>query len=100
MRAGDQAVIRPSGMNTASVPGLLSQMRALVAEGARLLVVDLADVQTVDASAIGLLISTHNSLHKLGGRLSVVHASKGILDLFHMMRVDQHFSITGDDVQE
>jgi len=45
---------------------------------------------------IGLLISAHNSLRRRGGRLAVVHASKDVLELFHMMRIHQHFNVSGD----
>jgi anti-anti-sigma factor len=97
-REGDKAVLHPSGADIVSslVPELRAQMRGIVEEGVRDLVVDLANVQMVDSSGIGLLIAAHNSLHKLGGRLAVVHASKDILDLFHTMRIHQHFSVTGD----
>ena len=47
----------------------------MVDEGVRDLVVDLADVNMVDSSGIGLLISAHNSLRKLGGQLALIHAS-------------------------
>jgi anti-anti-sigma factor len=97
-RDGDKAVLRPTGADivAGSVPELRSQMREVVDGGVRHLVVDLANVQMVDSSGIGLLISAHNSLHKLGGRLAIVHASKDILDLFHTMRIHQHFSVSGD----
>lgn len=101
-REGDKAVIRPSGVDlvAGSVPELRTQMRGVVDDGARELVVDLTNVQMVDSSGIGLLVSAHNSLHRLGGRLAVVHASKDILDLFHTMRIHQHFSVSGDDLEE
>ncbi len=101
-RDGDKAVMRLSGVDfvAASVPELRSQMRGVLDEGARRLVVDLTNVQMVDSSGIGLLISAHNSLHKLGGHLAVVHASPDILDLFHTMRIHQHFSVTGDATEE
>jgi len=89
--------IRPDGdVVAASVPALRSTMRDAVAKGARELIVDLANVQMVDSMGIGLLISAHNSLHKQGGRLQVIHASREILDLFRTMRIHQHFSVSGD----
>jgi anti-anti-sigma factor len=96
-RENDKAVVRPTGEDivAASVPELRSKMRVAVEEGARELVVDLVNVQMVDSMGIGLLIAAHNSLKKLGGKLAVVHASRDILDLFHMMRIHQHFSVSG-----
>ncbi len=91
------ATIRPAGeVVAASAQELRSCMQDVVADGARELIVDLSDVQMVDSIGIGLLISTHNSLCKLGGRLAVTHASRDLMDLFRMMRIHQHFSISGD----
>lgn len=84
----------------ASVPGLRSAMREVVSEGVLELTVDLTGCQMIDSSGLGVLVSAHNSLHKLGGRLAVVHASKDILELFKVMRIHQHFSVSGDSSEE
>jgi anti-anti-sigma factor len=96
-REENKAVLRPSGENVVAttVPELRSKMRAAVEDGVRELVLDLAEVQMIDSTGIGLLISAHNSLSRLGGRLEVVHASKDIVDLFQTMRIHQHFRISG-----
>jgi hypothetical protein len=39
------------------------------------------------------LIAAHNSIRKLGGRLSVIHASREIVDLLHTMRIHRHISV-------
>src|ERR1017187_1142005 len=80
----------------ASVPQLRSTMRELVGNGVKDLVLDLTHVQMVDSSGLGLLIAAHNSLRKAGGQLAVIHASKGIVDLFRTMRIHQHFSVSGE----
>ena len=97
-REDNKAVVRPSGdgIVAASIPELRAKMRGMVEDGVRELVVDLADVQMVDSSGIGLLISAHNSLRKAGGRLAVIHASAEILELFQTMRMHQHFSVSGN----
>lgn len=97
-REDNKAMVRPAGKEivAASIPELRSQMRGILAEGFRELVVDLTDVHMVDSSGIGLLISAHNSLRKVGGRLVVIHASTEILELFQSMRMHQHFSVSGN----
>jgi anti-anti-sigma factor len=75
---------------------LRAKLREIVASGARELVVDLSDVLMVDSSGIGLLISAHNSLKKVGGQLAVIHASADVLELFQTMRMHQHFSVSGN----
>ena len=94
----NKVVVRPAGDSivAASIPELRSKLREIVGEGARELVLDLTDVLMVDSSGIGLLISAHNSLRKVGGRLSVIHASGEILELFQTMRMHQHFSVSGN----
>jgi anti-anti-sigma factor len=97
-REDNKVVVRPAGDSivAASIPELRSKLREIVGEGARELVLDLTDVLMVDSSGIGLLISAHNSLRKVGGRLSVIHASGEILELFQTMRMHQHFSVSGN----
>lgn len=92
----NQAVIEPTGdIVAASVPQLRSQMREMLSEGVRNLVVDLAGVAMIDSTGIGLLISAHNSLRKLGGELVVIHCRPEIFELFRTMRIHQHFSVSG-----
>jgi anti-sigma B factor antagonist len=97
-REDNKAIVRPAGDNivAASIPELRSKMRGIIGEGVRELVLDLTDVHMVDSSGIGLLISAYNSLRKVGGRLAVIHASAEILELFHTMRMHQHFSVSGN----
>lgn len=95
-RQDSKAVIQPAGdVVAASVAALRSTMRGIVGDGVRELVMDLTNVQMVDSSGIGLLISAHNSLRRTGGRLAVIHASPEVLDLLMTMRIHQHFSVSG-----
>jgi anti-anti-sigma factor len=96
-REKDKAVVQPQGdIVAASVPQLRLAMRGMMGEGVRELVVDLSKVQMVDSSGLGLLISAHNSLQKVGGNLSVIRATQDILNLFQMMRIHQHFKVSGE----
>ena len=78
------------------LPALRSKLREMVGSGIVHLTMDLASAEMVDSAGIGLLISAHNSLKKAGGELTVIHASKDILDLFRTMRIHQHFSVSGN----
>jgi len=97
-REDNKAVIQPSGETivAATIPELRLKLRGAVEEGVRELVIDLAGVRMVDSSGLGLLIAAHNSVRKVGGRLSVIHACTDLLELFQSMRMHQHFSVTGD----
>jgi len=90
------AVLQPEGdLVAARLPALRSKLQEMLAGGTVHLTLDLAGARMVDSAGIGLLISAHNSLKKAGGELTVVHASKDILDLFRTMRIHQHFSVSG-----
>ncbi len=97
IRDENRVVIRPAGSDivAASVPELRSKMREVVSAGSREVVVDLTNVEMVDSTGIGLLISAHNSLRKVGGTLAVINASAEILELLQSMRIHQHFSVSG-----
>ena len=99
-RNADQMLVRPAGdVVAALVPDLRTTLRKAVAEGAQQLTIDFSNVQMVDSVGIGLLISAHNSMRRMGGRLAVIHASSEIQDLFKSMRIHQHFSISEDSAE-
>lgn len=93
----ERTVIQPAGdVVAANVPELRSVLRNTVSAGARDLVLDLRNTAMVDSSGLGLVIGTYNSLERVGGRLTVIHASRDVLQLFQTMRMHQHFAISGD----
>ncbi len=88
---------KPEGdLTAASVPAMRTNLKNMIAEGVRDLVVDLSNTRVIDSSGIGLLVATHNSLLRLNGKLTVKNVSKDLLDLFKAFRLDKHFSISGD----
>jgi anti-anti-sigma factor len=95
-RNGSEARVIPTvNIVSSNVAQMRTTMKGLIAEGCSLITVDLSGVEIVDSTGIGLLIALHNSLLKAGGTITVINASKDILELFKAMRLDQHFSITG-----
>src|ERR1035438_6269551 len=93
----ERTVIRPAGDVVAlHVSELRSVLRDTVRAGARDVVLDLSNTEMVDSSGLGLVIGTYNSLEKVGGRLTVIHASRDVLQLFQTMRMNQRFAISGD----
>jgi anti-sigma B factor antagonist len=97
-REDNKAVVHPEGETivAATIPALRAEMRGVLEEGVRELVIDLAGVRMVDSSGLGLLIAAHNSLRKCGGSFAVIHASNDLLALFRSMRMHQHFSVSGN----
>ncbi len=96
-REAKRASVRPAGdVVEDSAPGLRSTMREIVGDGVRELTLDLDSVQTIDACGLGVLVAAHNSLHKVGGQLAVINASKDILALLEAMSIQRHFSVSGE----
>jgi anti-anti-sigma factor len=93
--------VQPAGdIVAAEVPELRSALRTAMGEGVREVTLDFSGVRMVDSTGLGLLIAAHNSARKAGGSLSVIHASRDILELFQSMRIHQHFNVAGDRAEE
>jgi len=91
---GNAVALAPSeDIVAASVPDFRARIKSLIDEGVKEMTIDLEKVLMVDSTGIGLLVQTHNSLSRAGGKLTVVRANKDLLELFKAMRLDQHFSI-------
>ena len=93
-REGRKAVVVPSGDVVASVVQTLKpKLKELVHDGVDTMVFDLARATIVDSIGIGLLVAAHNSVQKTGGAISVIHASRELVDLFKSLRLDQRFAV-------
>ena len=91
---GTKATVKLTEDVTATTEkGIRQSLKELLSGGITELIVDLAAVQMVDSVGIGLFISAHNSIRKIGGVLVLVNASKDLADLFTNMRLNQHFTI-------
>lgn len=93
-RDGANAVVNPGQDIVASlVESLKAELAQLVEDGVTTMTMDLQDVQMLDSIGIGLLIATHNSLAKGGGKLTLINPNGDILGLLKAMRLDKHFDV-------
>lgn len=60
----------------------------LIRDGARTVVVDLAQVELMNSSGLGMLVSASGALRSAGGSMSIASASEKIQGLFRMTRLD------------
>ena len=94
MKKAKQKVIKPGKDIVASmVDELRKKLLILIDKGNNDLCIDLAGVEMIDSVGLGVLIATHNSLSRNGGKLTVTNVSEDIYGLFKTMRLDQHFQI-------
>ena len=93
-REGTSVTIIPGqDIVSSMVPDLKNELNSVVEEGAQELRLDLSGTAMMDSIGIGVVIATHNSMKKKGGRLVVCNASENILKLFKSMRLDRHLNL-------
>lgn len=96
-RDGSRGVLKfESNLVASAVNNLRLLVNKMIDEGLRELTVDLSGISVVDSMGIGFLISAHNSLLKIDGKIEVINVTGEIMDLFKSMRLDHHFSLKGD----
>jgi anti-anti-sigma factor len=95
-RKDGQVEIAPAGdIVSSGADQLRVELKKLLNEGTTQLTINMAEVTVIDSIGLGLVISLHNSLEKMGGKLSVINLSRDIYDLFRSMRLDHHFTVVG-----
>lgn len=84
----DSFVVALSGrLNMAVTPVLRQEFAELITGGKTRLVVDLADVETVDSSVIGALIGALKLARKAGGDLRIVAPSTQVAEVLKMTKL-------------
>jgi anti-anti-sigma factor len=94
VREGSTVTITPGqDLVSTMVPGFKQELSSVLAESPVELRLDLAGTALMDSIGIGVVIATHNSMKKTGGKLVVVNVSDNIVKLFKSMRLDQHLNL-------
>ena len=96
----DQIIVKPGKDVVASMANeFRDKLQEQIKKSPKELIIDLQGVEMVDSVGIGVLIATHNSLHKVGGELRVTNVARDIFGLFTTMRLDRHFTVesAGDE---
>ncbi len=97
VRDGSRGILKlESNLVASAVDDLRVLVKNTIKEGVKELTIDLSGISVVDSMGIGFLISAHNSLLKIDGKIEVINVAGEIMDLFKSMRLDQHFSLKGE----
>ncbi len=75
------------------VQGMQPALKQAIADGSREVVFDLAATQTIDSTAIGLLVAASNSLAAVQGTVRVVNVGPEILKLFKVMKLTDRLHV-------
>lgn len=74
---------------------LKDEFLEIINSGEKKIIIDLAGTEMIDSSGIGLLISIRNSLvTDSGGEIELINLTDDIEQLFKVMRLDNHFTIS------
>jgi anti-sigma B factor antagonist len=66
-----------------------NSMKRLIDEGSRRMVVDLAGLNSVDSSGIGMLVSCFAPMEQKGGHLRIAGAQGSVLKVFETVHLDR-----------
>jgi anti-sigma B factor antagonist len=86
----DHAVLEVGGeVDVYTAPRLRERLTEMVDGGARNVVVDLARVDFLDSTGLGVLVGAHKRLRLAGGTFSLVCAKESLLKVFRITALDQ-----------
>lgn len=95
---GDKLVLKPEGKITAAnVDEVKQTFLEWIEKGQKDLIVDLSGVDIIDSKGLAVFIVCNKTLSESGGSLTVVTDKQDLLNLFHVMRLDQQFTICRPD---
>jgi anti-sigma B factor antagonist len=72
-------------------------VRDLLAKGRKKILLDLSDVDYIDSSGLGSLVSAFTSVRNDGGALKLVYLTKKVQDLLQMTRLFTVFEVFDDE---
>jgi anti-sigma B factor antagonist len=78
--------------------GLRDLVRNLVSEGNKKILLNLRDVDYIDSSGLGELVSAFTSMRSKGGELKLLNLTKRVQDLLQITKLYTVFEITDDEV--
>ena len=73
------------------------QVKQILGEGRRKILVDLGDVSWVNSTGLGILISNYTTLKNAGGALKLVHTSPRIKQIFTVTKLNTIFESFDDE---
>ncbi|MCP4707449.1 MAG: STAS domain-containing protein [Planctomycetes bacterium] len=86
--------VYPEGKITAAnVDEFRKGLLELVESGAVDITINLNQVDIIDSKGLSVFIVCHKTVNEKGGSLTVVTDNADFQNLFHVMRLDEHFKI-------
>jgi anti-sigma B factor antagonist len=78
-------------------PTLREEVHKLLAEGKKKIVLNLADVNYIDSSGLGELVSSYTSVKNAGGELKLLNLTSKVRDLLVITKLVTVFDVKDDE---
>ena len=72
-------------------------IKDLISKGNKKILLNLVEVNYIDSSGIGVLVSSFSTVHGQGGELKLVNPSKRICDLLRITKLYSLFDVKDDE---
>jgi anti-sigma B factor antagonist len=72
-------------------------IRDLLSKGSKLILLNLADVNYIDSSGIGELVSAYTTVRNQGGELKLLNLTKKVHDLLQITKLYTVFDVKDDE---
>jgi anti-sigma B factor antagonist len=93
-RDGAQAAVALHGdLDIEAAPELRALLTELLEAGVTALVIDVSDLEFMDSSGLGVLVSSHRRLSRYGGKLRVVGANHAVARVIEVTGLDRVFDL-------
>ena len=76
---------------------LRDAIRDLLAKGSKLILLNLADVNYIDSSGIGELVTAFTTARNSGGEVKLLHLTKKVHDLLQITKLYTVFDVKDDE---
>ena len=74
-------------------------VKDLLSKGEKRILINLSNINYIDSSGIGELISAHTSVCNQGGEMKLLHLTKKVRDLLQIMKLYSVFQVVDDEAQ-
>ncbi len=68
---------------------LESEIRKMIEQQTRRLVLDISDLQSIDSAGIGMLVACNGMIEQAGGRLCLAGANGFVAESFHTVHINR-----------
>jgi len=100
LQQGDITVVRLTGeIDVTVAPELRNILKSKIDAGNVNIIVDLAEVDFIDSSGLGIFVVAYKSANAKGGNIKFANAKPQVLKVIELTRLDKHFEMYPSQAQ-